>query len=75
MFLTKMQHLGAVLSPAENSVPLLLHKPLSVPVYPGFLSKCCVNLPYSKFSTKKCCHVLAMLQISLDRFIAHRSEP
>jgi len=28
VFLTKMQYLGAIQGPTENSVPLLLHSPL-----------------------------------------------
>jgi len=55
VFLMKMQELGVRLSPAENFVPLLLHKPLIFfPIDPGFLNKCYIDFPCGKFLTKEC---------------------
>lgn len=70
LFLTKIQDLGAIPGPAENSV-LLIHIVYShylVPLNPGFLNKCCIYLPWSKFLTEECCCSLVIMQINLNEF-------
>ena len=54
---------------------LIAQSPYSVPVDPGFLNNWYIDLPCSKFLTKKYCYSFAMVQISLDKFTALRSGP
>jgi hypothetical protein len=53
---------------AENSDLSISQSPYLVSMNPGFLNMCYINLPYGRFSTKKCCHTLAMEQINFDKF-------
>jgi len=68
-----MQGKGAILGPAENSNLSIAQSPYLVPTNPGFSNKCYINLPYSRFSKKMCCHTLAMGQIYFDKFISFTS--
>ena len=73
MFLKNMQVTGAILGPAENSNLSIAQSPYLIPTNPGFLNKCYIKLPYSRFSTKMCCHALAMEQIYFDKFTSFTS--
>jgi hypothetical protein len=48
---------------------LTAQSPYLVPINTGFMSKCHSDLPFSKFSKKKCYGSLAMEQIYSDNFI------
>jgi hypothetical protein len=73
VFLTNMQGTGSILVPAENSNLSIAQSPYLVPTYPGFANKCYISFPYSRFSTKMCCHTLGMEQIYFDRFTSFTS--
>jgi hypothetical protein len=55
-------------SSREQCPPYITQAPYLVSIDPGFLNKCYIYLPYSKFSAKECHYSLNMMQINLNEF-------